>query len=92
MALSAKRAISIVRLMFVASFLLTSIGCATPPVATKSTGGYLQRAVTKSDGKISVSVSALSEGDSNEVFGVRLATRGIQPVWIRIENNEELPF
>src|SRR5678815_91973 len=35
---------------------------------------------------VSVSIAALDARQSQEVFGVPMARRGIQPIWLRIEN------
>jgi hypothetical protein len=55
-------------------------GCAsrTAPVKTDST--YLDRAVTRAGGGISVAASVLDPSEIEEVFGARLDWVGIQPV------------
>jgi hypothetical protein len=35
---------------------------------------------------VTVSIAALDARQSREIFGVRMARRGIQPLWLRIEN------
>ncbi len=49
---------------------------------------YKHRLMTEIDGGVGVSASALSPGESKTAFGVPLADKGIQPVWIEVENNE----
>jgi LssY C-terminus len=53
---------------------------------------FHQRAETKRDGAVHVSAVALSAEESAAVFGVPLAGDGIQPVWVRIENWEDLAY
>ncbi len=43
-------------------------------------------ATTRSDDDIEVSVSVLSDRHSRTWFGVTMARRGLQPVWLRIHN------
>jgi hypothetical protein len=53
---------------------------------------FLERAMTKSDEDVEVTVAVLSAKESKAVFGVSLASKGIQPVWIRIKNNDDVPY
>lgn len=46
----------------------------------------LADATTRSDENIEVSVSVLSDRQSRAWFGVTMARRGLQPVWLRIRN------
>ena len=50
---------------------------------------YKSRAVTRSEGGVRVSTAVLSADESAAVYGVPLARRSIQPVWIEIENHED---
>ena len=64
-------------------------GCA----ATYSPGsihevGFQERAQSKYDEDVHVTVAVLSAEESKELFGVDLARRNIQPVWIRVENHD----
>ena len=47
---------------------------------------YLQRAMTKADEHAEVSVAVLTPSECKVVFGVPLANRGIQAVWVRVAN------
>ncbi|MGD8331767.1 MAG: LssY C-terminal domain-containing protein [Acidobacteriota bacterium] len=47
---------------------------------------YLARAQTQEASGVEVTVSALSDGESHSFFGVRMARRGMQPLWIDIRN------
>lgn len=53
---------------------------------------FLLRAETQSREGITVKAVVLSDHESEEVFGVNLARGGVQPVWLRIENQTDTPF
>ena len=50
--------------------------------------GFRERAQSKSDEDVRVTVAVLSAEESKELFGVDLARKNIQPVWIRVENHD----
>ncbi|MEQ9618459.1 MAG: LssY C-terminal domain-containing protein [Deltaproteobacteria bacterium] len=52
---------------------------------------FLMRSETQTEDGITVTAAVLSDPESREVFGVNLAKKGIQPVWIRIENDTGAP-
>jgi LssY C-terminus len=52
---------------------------------------FLQRAQVQRDGDIVVQVAVLDDREGERFFGVPLAHRGIQPVWLRITNNSTQP-
>ena len=54
--------------------------------------GYLERAQSGTLGEVRVSAAALSSEESNAVYGSPLADKLIQPVWIEVENNEDVPY
>lgn len=47
---------------------------------------YLERAKTQKASEVEVTVAALSDRESRAFFGVRMARKGMQPVWIDIHN------
>lgn len=53
---------------------------------------FMERAQTQSDGPVKVTASVLSDKESKALFGVSLAQKGIQPVWLKIENNDSRPY
>jgi hypothetical protein len=66
-------------------------GCAMAP----STAGeltYRSRAVTRTESGLRVSAVVLSAEESAAVYGVPLAKKGIQPVWIEVSNDETLSY
>ncbi len=54
--------------------------------------GFEQRAVSKTDRGVKVSVVALSDDEARAVTGVDLPSEGIQPVWVEVENRESISF
>jgi hypothetical protein len=47
---------------------------------------------SNTDGNVTVSVAALSKEEARDVLGVDLDGKGIQPVWVKVENREGVPF
>jgi hypothetical protein len=60
-----------------------------PPAANQD---YESRAVTRTEGGVRVSTAVLSADESATVYGVPLANKSIQPVWIEVENREERAY
>ena len=54
--------------------------------------GFEQRAQSTADGQVTVSVTALSEDEARGALGVDLASAGIQPVWVKVENREAIGY
>jgi len=52
---------------------------------------FLEHAKTQVSGNISVTTAALGPFESYKIFGVPLALKGIQPVWLEVANNESVP-
>jgi hypothetical protein len=50
---------------------------------------FRERAASQRRGALSVSAAALGQQESALLFGVPLATRGIQPVWLEIANGHD---
>lgn len=76
-------------LLLLASITLT--GCATykPNPEAK---GYLVRAQSQVQGEVTVETAVLSSDEAQDVFGVNLALRQIQPVWVSVTNNDDHPY
>jgi hypothetical protein len=53
---------------------------------------YVARAQSGTHGEVGVSAAVLSADESKAVYKVPLADRMIQPVWIEVENNENVPY
>ncbi|CAN5239178.1 hypothetical protein BH10PLA2_BH10PLA2_27720 [soil metagenome] len=52
---------------------------------------FLQRTVVQTQADVVVEAAVLDMRESDVFFGVPLARRGIQPVWLRISNNGHVP-
>ena len=80
-------------LLTAAVIVLLLAGCAStgalPEVETRV---YKERLITRSDGGLTVSTSVLSDNESETVYGVPLAKKGIQPVWIEVENHDDFAY
>lgn len=53
---------------------------------------FLKRLQDQQEGDVQVKVAALSGRESDRFFGVPLARRGIQPVWLEISNRGDGPL
>lgn len=69
-------------------------GCVSTPPPAPAEPGYLERAAsqTQTSEGVTVRVAALRDNESRAVFELPLAERGIQPVWLRIENRGSVPL
>jgi hypothetical protein len=67
-------------------------GCASYLPRSVQEVGFLNRAETQSQGGLTVTVGVPSAEESAALIGVPLARRGIQPVWVRVENNTERDY
>jgi hypothetical protein len=73
-------------------FSLAFIGCAQfqhkPPEALP----FMDRAQTKTEGQVRVTVAVPSAEEGEQIFGFPLARKNIQPVWLEVENNSNTAF
>jgi uncharacterized protein YceK len=70
--------------------MLFFTGCASTDYQLKSEAlDYKARAETRSNGGVIVSASALSVDEGHDVYGITLARKNIQAVWIEVENGDE---
>lgn len=80
------------RFLICSLIMLMAAGCAATyaprPLADVNSLG---RAQTISQGDIRVTAAVLSAEETEQVFGFPLYKRGIQPVWLKIENKEAEP-
>ena len=53
---------------------------------------FLERSITKNDRAVRVSAAVLDGQQSNAIFGTPLVKVGIQPVWLRIDNGDTVPY
>lgn len=54
--------------------------------------GFMERAVTLEDPRARVTVAVLAPAESRRLFGVDVGRRGVQPVFLRIENRAATPL
>jgi hypothetical protein len=53
---------------------------------------FMERSLSEVDGEVRVTVAVLSAEESRQLFGVNLAGQGIQPVWVRVQNADTIPY
>ena len=53
---------------------------------------FRERAMSKVNGEVKVTVAVLSAEESRQLFGVNLAGKDIQPVWVRVQNADSVPY
>jgi hypothetical protein len=79
------------RVLLAAALALALAGCASPPPPAANLD-YKSRAVTRTEGGVRVSTAVLSADEGAAVYGVPLANKSIQPVWIEVENREDRAY
>lgn len=72
---------------YVTIHLLLLSGCVTSSLQTESLD-HVSRAETKTERGVQVSAVVLSPWETQHIFNLPLDTKGIQPVWIKIENRK----
>ena len=80
-------------LLLSAITVLSFIGCASsfqprPLVEVH----FQERAQTQVEGNVRVTASVLSADETEAVFGVALYKKGIQPIWLEIEHQDDKPI
>ncbi len=75
-----------------ALLLVCVMGCATQPFEPKSIDEVplRERAVTKESRGVRVTAAVPSAEEASALFASRLYSRGVQPVWIEIENRRDV--
>jgi hypothetical protein len=76
-------------LVWITFALITMGSCATYEPVSLNEVPFRDRAVTLVDNDVRVSAVVLSEDETELIFAADLYARGIQPIWLEIENNEE---
>ncbi|MFQ5961898.1 MAG: LssY C-terminal domain-containing protein, partial [Candidatus Methylomirabilales bacterium] len=71
---------------------LSLVACATFNPQPMQEVPFLERAQTQNRNGITVTAAVLSPEESKQAFGVNLARKGIQPVWLKIENQTDGPI
>jgi hypothetical protein len=72
--------------------MTVATGCASFKPTPIDQIPFKERVDTQERDGIRVSVSVLSRDEARLAFGVNLEKRGIQPVWLKVENNTDKEF
>ena len=67
-------------------------GCGSFHATPISEAPFLARAVSQEKGNVRVTVAVPTAEEGAQVFGVPVAAQGIQPVWLRLENHDTVPY
>ena len=70
-------------------FLIVLYGCVGYNPSPVSKSPFLQRSQTKFENDVRVTAAVPDRTETQNIFGVDLYGRGIQPVWIEIENRDD---
>ena len=79
------------RLLSAVVIALFLCSCATTP-QNDSALNYKSRATSRTEGGLRVYASVLSAEDSVAVYGAPVAQKGIQPVWIEVQNDDPVSY
>jgi hypothetical protein len=72
---------------------LTAQGCATSePLLVQDDRPYKERTETQMQGDLSVTVALPTAAEAADIYGVDLAEEQIQPVWIEVRNDADVPY
>ena len=74
-----------------AAVAIALVSC-TSTLPSAANRDYKSRAVTRTEGGVRVSTAVLSADESAAIYGVPLAKKTIQAVWIEIENREDRAY
>lgn len=67
-------------------------GCATSGADPDSIPSYSERTQTDAQGDLSVTVAVPTAAEAKTIYGLDLASRAIQPVWIQVENGSSRTY
>ena len=76
----------------VSALLLLLAACGSFRPQALDSVGFLDRAKTRTENGITVTVAVLTGEESEQVFGRSLANKGVQPVWISVDNSTDERF
>ncbi len=62
---------------------ILTAGCASFQPQPLERASFHQRTVSGTDGKVTVTVAALTVSEARDALGVDIASSGIQPVWVK---------
>jgi hypothetical protein len=81
-----------VRLVLLLSVAGSNTACVSFQPTPPHEAGFMQRAQMQTDGLVTVTVAVPSAKEAAALFGVPLGKRRIQPVWVRIENGDDVNY
>ena len=64
-------------------------GCGGSQPDPSGRDAFVSRAVMQQQGKVAVHAAVLSDDESSRYFGIALADKGIQAVWLSVENGSD---
>ena len=79
---------SYIALLGFSFFLLSLCGCATYNPVTIDEVPFKQHSQTKVDGNVRVTAAVLTNQEGEQIFGVDLALKWVQAVWVEVENKD----
>jgi len=77
-------------LWFVLVSLVNVVGCASTATAPETATSLMERKQTQVIGEIRVSAAVPSATETRQLFGGSLYAKGVQPVWLEIENGSDV--
>ena len=85
--------LAVTRVVVISLLVVEVFGSTTSAAQDSSSHApYVARAQSGTQGQVRVSAAALSADESAAVYGSPLADKLIQPVWIQVENNDNVPY
>ncbi len=73
-------------------FALPALGCAAFNPQPMEEIPFMERSQTQEREGLRVTVAVLDRDEAERGFGVDLSKKGIQPIWMEIENKTEIPY
>lgn len=67
-------------------------GCVTTKPSSVDPMGYKHRSKSSVSEEVDVTVAVLTITEAEAIYGVKLASKGIQPVWLEIQNKGAEPY
>lgn len=85
------RAALAVKVVAAVGTVVVMTACSTP-ATSDTTVDFRSRALTRSEGSVTVRVAVLSASESASLYGQQLAKKALQPVWVEVTNGEDRPY
>lgn len=80
------------QITLIAIFLLAATGCGSFSPQPLDQVPFMERAVTKNKDEVRVTAAVLSKEETKQVFDLDLYGKGIQPIWLEIENTNSRDY